>query len=56
MDIAIHAGILKNEHRKKQSKFSLIDGIHLATAQEENSVLLTMDNDFRDAKNAEIIF
>ncbi|MBS3127650.1 PIN domain-containing protein [Candidatus Woesearchaeota archaeon] len=33
----------------------MIDGIHLATAQEENSILLTVDTDFKDAKNAEVI-
>ena len=56
IEIAINAGILKNEYRKKHPKFSLVDGIHLATAQQENSILLTMDTDFKDAKNAEVIF
>jgi len=55
IDISVNAGTLKTIFRKKTNKFSLIDAIHLATAQENNSVLLTADKDFLQAKNAEVI-
>ena len=54
-DIAVSSGLLKNILRKKSNKFSLIDAIHLATAREENSILLTTDTDFLQAENVEIV-
>jgi predicted nucleic acid-binding protein len=57
LDIAIclRAALLKKQHRLRQKKFSLADGLHLATALKEKAVLLTTDADFEDAKDVMII-
>ena len=55
IDISVNAGSIKTLFRKKTNKFSLIDAIHLATAQEHHSILLTTDNDFLQAKNAIVV-
>jgi len=47
--IAVEAGLLKNQHKKKHPKFSLVDGIHLATARSCGAILVTADSDFEDA-------
>jgi predicted nucleic acid-binding protein len=45
----------KNEIRKKKTKFGLADGIHLATAREQEAILLTKDNDFTELKKVIIL-
>ena len=47
--IALHAAKLKKEFRKYSTKFSLADGIHLATAMGNNAILVTADSDFEKA-------
>lgn len=44
--LALKAAQLNKEIRKKKEKFSIADGVHLATAQQENAILVTADNDF----------
>lgn len=53
--IAFHAARIKNQMRPNNPKFSLADGIHLATAFQENATLITADKDFSGAKNVMII-
>lgn len=53
--IALKAAQLKKEIRKKKEKFSMADGVHLATALEEGAVLLTADNDFSGLNNVMVI-
>ncbi len=54
-DIAISAGKLKKEIRAKNEKFGLMDGIHLATAFNEQASLITIDNDFNDVENVILV-
>lgn len=44
--LVLIAAQLKKESRSKKEKFSLADGVHLATARQENAILVTADNDF----------
>ncbi len=44
-----------NNRKKGTKKFSLIDGIILASAKSINQNLLTMDKDFRENKDVKII-
>ena len=53
--IALHAAQLKKDSRRKSEKFSMADGIHLATARQEGAVLLTADTDFAGLENVRII-
>jgi predicted nucleic acid-binding protein len=54
--VCIEGSKIKYEMRKKRlSKFSLFDGIILASAQSINQILLTMDSDFKKAKNVIIM-
>ena len=54
--ICIKASQMKNEMRQKGiEKFGLMDGIVLASAISINQKLLTIDNDFRKAKEAIIL-
>ena len=55
IDIALQAAKIKKDIRKQNPKFGLVDGIHLATSQQENSVFVTSDNDFNGIKNTLII-
>jgi predicted nucleic acid-binding protein len=51
--ICIRASEIKHEMRlKKIPKFSLIDGLILASARHIDQKLLTLDSDFRKAKDA----
>ncbi|MEK6874693.1 MAG: PIN domain-containing protein [Nanoarchaeota archaeon] len=45
-EIARKSAVLKHMHRKNHPKFSLADGIHLATAQVHQATLVTTDHDF----------
>ena len=49
------AHIKFNTRKKGVTKFSLIDGIILASARSINQKLLTMDNDFRTFNDAIVI-
>ncbi len=51
----MQVGKIKNEQRKKQSSFGLIDALIYLTAQEHNLILLTKDNDFKGLKGVEIV-
>ena len=53
--IAVHAAQIKKHMRKQNTKFGLADAIHLATAMEEKTILVTTDNDFKGAENVIII-
>ena len=44
-----------NSRKKGITKFSLIDGIILASARSINQKLITMDNDFRKTKDAIVL-
>ena len=50
-DIAIAAAKLKQKYRKSSNKFSLANGIHLATAQKQQTVFITTDTDFVNVEN-----
>jgi len=55
-DICIDGSNIKSEMRdKKISKFSLLDGIILASARSIDEKLLTTDSDFRKADDAIVI-
>jgi len=53
--LVLHAAKLKKRFRYKNNKFGLIDALHLATAQQEKLILVTADNDFKDAENIILI-
>jgi predicted nucleic acid-binding protein len=44
-----------NSRKKGITKFSLIDGIILASTRSINQKLITMDNDFRKTKDAIVL-
>ncbi|HLD04118.1 MAG TPA: PIN domain-containing protein [Candidatus Nanoarchaeia archaeon] len=46
---------LKNKIRKFNPKFGLANAFHLATAQQENAVLVTCDRDFQGIENVMLI-
>jgi len=55
-DICLEASKIKFDMRKKgEKKFSLADGIILASARSINQKLLSKDNDFKRAKDVVII-
>ncbi len=55
MGISVLAAQFKNSIREHNQKFSLIDGIHLATAQQHHAIFLTTDNDFKGIENVRLI-
>ena len=55
VELALHAAKLKKEHRPQHGKFSLADGVHLATAHQENAILVTTDRDFSGVKNTMLV-
>ncbi|MBI4016754.1 MAG: PIN domain-containing protein [Candidatus Aenigmarchaeota archaeon] len=55
VDIAVDAARLKNDRRKINSKFGLVDGIHLVTAWKEQATLVTCDTDFVGVRNVVIV-
>ena len=55
IELALAAAKLKKKQREKREKFSISDGVHLATAIEEGAVLLTADNDFAGLENVRLI-
>lgn len=46
VETALQAAHFKKQLRQKKEKFSLADGIHLATAVQQNATLITTDTDF----------
>ena len=55
-DICLEASIIKFDMRKKgEKKFSLADGIILASARSINQTLLSKDSDFKKAKDVIIL-
>jgi predicted nucleic acid-binding protein len=55
-DICLEASKIKYDMRKKgEKKFSLADGIILASARSINQTLLSKDNDFKKAKDVIIL-
>lgn len=42
-------------NRSSDLGFSIADGVHLATAQQEGAVLVTSDNDFRGLENVMLL-
>ncbi len=55
VEIALAAAKLKKKQREKKDKFSIYDGIHLATAMQENSVLVTADFNFAGLENVMVV-
>ena len=55
VEIALKAGKIKNNIRKKKSKFGLFDALHLATAQSIGAQLITADFDFVGIENVMVI-
>lgn len=55
IELALAAAKLKKKQREKREKFSISDGVHLATAIEEGAVLLTADNDFAGLENVRLV-
>ncbi len=55
IELALAAAKLKKKQREKREKFSISDGVHLATAIEEGAVLLTADNDFAGLENVRLL-
>jgi len=53
--LALNAAQLKKGARKKRDKFSMADGVHLATAQQEGAVLVTADTDFSGIENVMLV-
>ncbi len=53
--LMLAAAQIKNEMRSKKSKFSMADGVHLATARQEDSTLVTADSDFAGLENVMLI-
>ena len=56
VSLALKAAQLKKELRKERDKFSMADGVHLATTQQENAVLVTTDTDFSGIENVRLIW
>ncbi len=55
LEIALVAGELKSEIRKKEKDFGLADAIVLATAKSKKSKLLTTDPHFKGLEDVEFI-
>lgn len=55
IDIALYAAKIKKTKRIRDSKFGLIDAIHLATALKENATFITADYDFKNESNVMIL-
>lgn len=55
VELALAAAKLKKKQREKRDKFSIYDGIHLATALQEGAVLVTSDSDFNGLEKVLII-
>ncbi|MBI2144178.1 PIN domain-containing protein [Candidatus Woesearchaeota archaeon] len=55
VEIALAAAKLKKKQREKRDKFSIADGIRLATALQEGAVLVTADSDFAGLENAMVV-
>lgn len=55
VELALAAAKLKRKQREKHEKFSIADGVHLATAQQEGAVLVTADSDFSGIENVMIV-
>jgi len=59
INLSVHtclvASIIKQEIRAKNSKFGLADALHLATAKNEEGILITTDYDFAGCEGVEII-
>ncbi len=55
VDVALSASKLKNELRKRRTKFGISDGIQLATAKQEGAMLVTSDSDFKGLENVLLI-
>ena len=53
--IAREAAALKKKIRVRKQKFSLADGIHLATARLEGATLVTADTDFSEEQNVKLV-
>ncbi|MBI2141526.1 PIN domain-containing protein [Candidatus Woesearchaeota archaeon] len=53
--LLLAAAGLKKEMRNKRPKFSMADGVHLATALQEGAVLVTSDADFSGMENVMIV-
>lgn len=53
--IAVHAAQIKKHMRKQNTKFGLADALHLATAAEEDAILVTTDHDFQGVENVMVI-
>ncbi len=53
--LSLRAAILKKSIRKQKPKFGLADAIHLATAEQERAILLTMDHDFQGTPNTKVV-
>lgn len=51
----IKCGKTYHEERKKKPSFGIIDAVILTIARENNSKIITQDNDFRDLKEAIMI-
>ena len=47
MEICDVVAQLKRRMQVKNTKFSIADGVHLATAQIEQAFLVTLDSDFK---------
>ncbi|MEK6964038.1 MAG: PIN domain-containing protein [Nanoarchaeota archaeon] len=54
LGVVLASGKLKNNIRLEKSKFGLADAIHLATAQQENTIFVTCDHDFKGIENVMI--
>ena len=55
INIVLQAAKLKKELRYKNSKFGIVDAIHLATSRNESTQFITADNDFIGIKDVIII-
>lgn len=55
IQLCLEAARIKQKIRNHHSKFGLVDAIHLATALEEEAVLVTADKDFAGIENVIII-
>jgi predicted nucleic acid-binding protein len=71
VSLALKAAQIKKEARTKKENpnrersigpnrssdlgFSMADGVHMATAQQENAILVTADNDFAGMENVMVI-
>ena len=55
IELALAAAKLKKKQREKREKFSISDGVHLATAQQESAALVTADTDFSGLDNVLLV-